>query len=254
MAVMVIMAMTMGLPRIASSASAVVGATEVTQWLNNGELVTGVAKQAQTVTQLAQTHIQVLEQVRQQVLAGKQLVGGDLLKSLGSINAEISAVTKYKAQLQNAGASVQQLASAMDARRVEANVKNLPLSDYLKQEAAKIADGDKRAKQRLEAEKHYAQLADDDLIAAKEMSEKITGTEGMHQAISLLNTSVNKMIQQNARMLQIMAYQAGSAESDRLAKTGDAKQSSSTMLSDIDAERKANLDRQNAMIDSIKKK
>lgn len=194
----------------------VTGATEMTQMLNNVELGGIFGKQVATVAQLAQSYAVQLNQLREQILAGLPIPATTVIRTIQGVNAELTAVNKYVDGLKRAGSTVEQLKTIMDARRVEASIKNMTLVDYLTKESAKIQQGDARARQRLDTEKAITEQATEDLNIAKQLSTQIQGTAGVQQSVSLLNTQINRMIQQQARMTQIMANATGTEQADRM--------------------------------------
>lgn len=213
-------------------------ASELTQMLNNFELVAGVAKQVETVNQLVETYKVDLDKLKSAKLAGQNLDPGANAISMEALNKEISATANYQASLVSAGASSADLRNDINQRTVEASLSGQTMPQYIQTEGAKIQKGDKRAIQRINAEEQYMRQVDDDYAVAKEMSGKINGTLGIQQSSQLLNTQMNRVIQQNARMTQIMA-KANTLQGDAATKANDDAQKNSDYMN---AAKKANDD------------
>lgn len=236
----------------AHATGAVAGATEFTQMLNNYELATGVTQQIKTVQQLVQTYKTTLDQYKEMLNAGKLLNVNNLLGPLKSIPGEIAAVNDYLNSLKKAGISFEETKKAIDLRNVEAKLKKLTFEEYIAQEGAKIKQGDKRARQRIDDEEKLIKQVNEDFTIATTLSKEISNTSGVHASVGLLNTHMNRVIQQNARMTQIMAS-AGTRDSIQIKKESDAAEDSMKTLKGMSENHKKTYDEDRKRIDAMGK-
>jgi hypothetical protein len=211
--VAVAIAMALGSPGSNASPAGMTGvATEATQLLNNIELATQTLKQIRSMEELIQSTILHTKNWRQLLLTNLPLGQGDVVASTGDLALEIGEFQRYQTSLTNAGSSVEQLRQAIDARAVQASLRGTSFNDYINQEAVRIAEGNKQAKQRLITEKSIIDRANVDLNVAVANSETIHLAKGPTEAIGMLNRQVNQLVQQNARMSQIIANATGTEQ------------------------------------------
>lgn len=207
----------------ASATGLVAGATEFTQIANNIEIGFGVEQQIETVAQLVKTYQTTLQVLDQAQRAGKLIKGESIQSSRAALLSEMNSTTRYVTSLANAKASMSDLRSDINQRSVESKIAGLTFRQYVEREAAKVQKGDVRAKQRLATEENLMQQVNEDFEVAKELSGQITQTAGVHESVGLLNSQMNRVIQQNARMTQIMANATGTEQADRMAKETAAR-------------------------------
>ena len=236
----------------AHSSGAVAGATEFTQILNNSELAVGVTQQMKTVQQLVLTYKTTLDQYKEMLNAGKLLNVDNLLGPLKSIPGEIAAVNDYLKSLKKAGISFEDMKKAIDTRNVEAKLKKLTFEEYIAQEGEKIKQGDKRARQRIEDEEKLIKQVNEDFTIATTLSNEISKTSGVHASMGLLNTHMNRVIQQNARMTQIMAA-AGTRDAIQIKKETDAAENSLKTLKDMSEKHEKNYQNDLELIKNMRK-
>jgi hypothetical protein len=191
---------------------AVAGATEPTQIMNNGELMASVSQQIKTVKTLADSYIIQYKELQQAILAGLPLDPRQVMRTVQEVQAEIQSLKNYTASLEAAGASVGQLKADMEGRFVEAKLGKMTFPQYVSAETERIKKGDARAKQRLDAEQALMVKANADMDFASDQASKISSSDGVHASAQQLNTQMNKLIQQNARISTILAHTAGSTE------------------------------------------
>ncbi len=186
------------------------GATEITQVLNNGQLIEQVRQQVNTVNQLMQTYRVSYSQLQQQILSGTNLGG----VTLGDVTRVKSDYDRYQGSLRTVGLDLNSLERMFDQRRVDARLQNMTMDQYLERERQRIAQEDAKAKARLAREQALLQQTNDDILIAKQYGDQVGQTIGEHEAIALLNRQMNQLLQQNTRMLTLMAN-AESEKADR---------------------------------------
>jgi len=215
-------------PTALASPGGVGGATEATQILNNVQLGTQTLKQIRSMEELITSTVYHVKNWKQLLLTNLPLGQGDVMATLGDLNREINNFQNYQSSLQRAGSSLQQLNQVFDARTVQASLRGVTFQDYLNIEARRVSDGDLQARQRLETERRIVEAANQDLQSAVANSGQFDNAKGPTEAIGMLNTQVNQLVQQNARTAIIMANATGTEqalakkkESEAAARTAD---------------------------------
>lgn len=220
-----------------ASPGGVGGATEVTQILNNVQLGIQTLKQIRSMEELIMSTVYHIKNWKQLLLTNLPLGAGAVVATVGDLNREISNFQNYQASLQRAGSSLQQLNQVFDARTVQASLKGVTFQEYLNIEARRVADGDKQARQRLEAEQKIVEAANADLQSAIANSSSFASAVGPTEAIGMLNAQVNQLVQQNARTAIIMANATGTEQALAKKKEADfAARSADTALRIKEAE------------------
>lgn len=201
------------------------GATEVTQIANNVELIAQVSEQMKTVKTLVDTYLLDIKKYYELVQAGLALPEEALELTKRGIASELNAVRQYQSSLDRARLSANSLKRIMDQRSVEAKLKKTTFADYIEEERAKIQLGDTRARQRLDHETDVMRGVNEDFAEASAYASEISGTAGVHQSVALLNKQMNRTINQNARLLSMMAYQTGTKEAVQAADEAKGRES-----------------------------
>jgi len=189
---------------IAWAGGLVAGATEITQILNNVELVKVAADGAVTAQKTVQQYATQLQQYQAQLLNLRALdglptgMGGDAAKA-------VNDMMRFKQALTNLTGSLGQQSSIMDQRLAEARLGGKGWSGYVQQVAADAASGNKRAIERLKYEESVLQQVQSDYQFARNLQEQIPATVGQHQSLQLLNTQMNRVITQNAKILEVLS-------------------------------------------------
>jgi conjugal transfer/entry exclusion protein len=188
----------------AQATGMVAGATEPTQIMNNLELIKVAADGAVTAkktveqyaTQLQQFH---LEQLNIRSLAG--LPAGLAPDSLKAVNDLIG----FKQALTKLEGSLGQQEQAIERRMTEARLSGKNWQGYLADVAADAARKQTRAVERLKYEEQVIQQVHSDYAFARNLQTQIPATVGQHQSLQMLNGQMNRVITQNAKLLEVVS-------------------------------------------------
>jgi hypothetical protein len=93
----------------------------------------------------------------------------------------------------------------MDQRLAEARMGGKGWAGYVQQVAAEAASGNKRAIERLKYEESVLQQVQSDYQFARNLQEQIPATVGQHQSLQLLNSQMNRVVTQNAKMIEVLS-------------------------------------------------
>lgn len=196
------------------------GSTEITQILNNGELIAQLRQQVATVNQLAQTYVVQYNQLREQILANTKISGlsiSDVVKMKNDMEA-------YQNTLKTLGRDLGGLEQMFDARLVEAKLKNMSFGDYVASEAARVNSDNQAAKARLARERTMVKQVQDDIVQVKEYGRRVDQTVGVHESTQLLNGQMNLMLQQMTRLVAMTAEAQGSDKAQEMNNDAAARE------------------------------
>ena len=214
----------------AHAAGAIDQATETTQLMNNIELASQYAKQIeQYKTQINEytTQLQQYERQLKDALNVNAYVPGIGATALG---AEYKNVAAARQAFEALFGTLDDLGRDWQARMMRARAMDLEPDEYWKWEQVRIAQGSQDALRRLADEQRMLDDVQSDYALAKEWNERIAGQEGINASLGLLNTQMNRMLQQNARVVQILAQANGSDKAAEQQKEAERAELSQQLL------------------------
>ncbi len=194
-------------------------ASEWTQIANNLQLI----KVALDAAQSARTLVQQVQLQRQQYetqlrnLKGLVSIAPELVADNASALATLAA---YQRALDQLHGSLSRQQSGIDQRFTEARLGGLDWLTYLGQQDRLLAQRNQHARQRLAQEKAVLEQVASDYEFARRLQAEIPGSVGQHQSMQHLNVQMNRVVTQNARLLQVMASSLrdrGESEAQRTA-------------------------------------
>jgi len=198
----------------AQAASMVAGALEPTQILNNLELVKVASDGAVTAAKTVEQYRLQLEQYQTQLANLARLpalpagLGADVTKAYNDL-------TSYKVALTRLQGSLGQQTSAIDQRLAEARLSGRGWQTYVQSVASDVANQKDRAIERLRYEEKVLAQVQSDYEFARNLQAQIPATVGQQQSLQLLNAQMNRVVTQNAKMLEVISAQIGTtAEAD----------------------------------------
>lgn len=186
------------------------GGTEITQLMNNAELIKVAMDSAETAITTVQAYMVQIEQYRNQLL---NTVGVDASVLAGNIADATKAYNTLKGYQQSVIGLSGSLSSQMgnlDANQMAAKLLNLSWKDYVQKTANEARLGNERAKLRIQNARSTMEQVDEDYKFVQEQGSAISAAVGQHESIKILNNQMNRLVQQNARIVSMMAR----AESD----------------------------------------
>ncbi len=189
-------------------------ATEITQVMNNIELVAEYRKQVETVAQLVKTYQTQYLQLQEQLRAGFAIPGVALADVL-RIKQDID---NYESSLKGLGRDLKSLGTVYDTRMSEAKLLNVSFADYLQREQQRISQGNAAAKFRVEREAQIMDQVRQDIALAKRYGDQVSSTTGVHAAMGLMNQQGNLMAQQLNKLVMMTAEAQGSDKANQEAE------------------------------------
>ncbi len=196
------------------AASSVAGALEPTQIMNNLELVKVASDGAITAAKTVEQYRLQIEQYQTQVTNLMKLpnlpagLATDALKAYNDLTGFKSALTKLQG-------SLTMQTGAIEQRLTEARLSGRNWQSYVQNVASDVANQKSRAIERLKYEEKVLNQVQSDYDFARNLQSQIPATVGQQQSLQMLNAQMNRVITQNAKMLEVISAQIGqSAEVD----------------------------------------
>lgn len=199
-----LVALSMVVPVRARASGLIAGATEPTQIMNNLQLLTNGMEEAKTAATVVSQYQTQLQQYQTQIANLKSLGGlpeglsGDSLQAL-------SGLSNYKSAIQQLMGSLGQQRSVMEQRLTEARLSGKDWNSYVNAVAADAASKNQRAINRIQYEESVLQQVQSDYTFARNMQSQIPSTVGQHQALQLMNAQMNRVVTQNAKLLEVLS-------------------------------------------------
>jgi len=194
---------------VAQAGGEIAKASEVTQLMNNAELVMQVKAQIESNAKQVLQYTTQLKQLKQQMEDGVSMATDLLTPGLDGIKQELKVALNTKNAFDKLYGSVDQLQKQWQKRMLEATLKGISTTEYVANEAKRIQQGNQQAIDRMEQEKDVLLQVEEDYSLAKTWGSQISNQRGINSSIGLLNTQMNRLLQQNARMVSIMAQANG---------------------------------------------
>jgi P-type conjugative transfer protein TrbJ len=209
----------------ARAGGSIVGATEPTQILNNLELVKVALDGAQTAATVVSQYATQLQQYQAQ-LANLQGLGR-LPEGL-TVDAEkaLRDLVGYRGALQQLSGSLGRQQSAIEQRLIEARLSGRDWKTYVAAVAADVLQQKQRAIERLKYEGSLLEQVQSDYRFARDMQSQIPATVGQHQALQLMNAQMNRVVTQNAKLLEVVSATV-SQQAEKDAREAEASTRSS---------------------------
>lgn len=188
------------------AATAVVGgATLPEQLIQSGMLNNQLGKQAQMVIQQATMIQKQIEQKNELLLLNRSLNPSVLINELNQNKQDMKSLQTYIGALTTLSNDSAQAREAAVARVLDMKNSGLSYEEYAEQERILIDGGDRQRRQLAAHEKSLLESVNNDVQFVQEVQAKIPATVGAHESTQLLNTQMNRMVAQNATMIQLMA-------------------------------------------------
>lgn len=231
------------------------GSTEITQLLNNGQLMKQVIESAKAAYQLEiQTAMQIKQlwhDVQNLKNLGKDFVDGNMRALENEING-LKNVNNYSGKLYGA---LEAFERELKTRQVEAVNSGLTTEEYLKEQARLIDNRNGKAQIRFENEKRLIKSIQEDHQMINKWAQQIPLNEGVQQSMSLLNTQMNHAVQQLSRVSDLLNQQNDNiGKSEELARKNEAQLRNQKAMDELKAANDQNADQMRLFKEGLKRK
>jgi hypothetical protein len=236
------------LPVRAGTVAGMGGSTEITQLMNNMELAAvGIDSAATSITQ-AQSYVMQQIQNYRQMLNALNTNPLTKLSNIADVKKTLDNLKKFRSALTNLTGSVDKQKSFFDKRITEAKLLKLTAAQYIEKNAIEIEQGNEKAKARLVREEAILEQVEADYAFVKEKQDELGGDLGTNQALDVMNSQMNRIVQQNAQMIAIMAKANNSEINDKEIAERENRAALGALAIQRDAAREALRERQKKWI------
>lgn len=189
---------------VAAGGGSVAGATEPTQILNNLQLLMVASDGAVTASTTVDQYMTQIQQYQLQIQNIAKLPS--LPPGMGTdVASAYNDLSQFKAALERLQGSLSQQTNAIQQRVTEARLGGRGWNDYLTAVAADAASKQKRAVERLKYEESVLKQVESDYTFARTMQAQIPASVGQHQSLQMLNAQMNRVVTQNAKLLEVVS-------------------------------------------------
>lgn len=188
----------------AGSVAGTGGATEVTQIMNNAELLKMGVDGAQTAVTTVNQYMVQIEQYRNQLI---NTVGIDPMKlnaQLNSLNTSYQQLANYRNQLLRTTGSMTNQIDAWNLRYSTARVAGRTLKEQLEAEAKLRESRNTVAIERAKRDEQIMQEVNTDIDQLRQAEADIPRSQGMNESIQNMHRTMNKIAYQNTRMIELL--------------------------------------------------
>lgn len=149
-----------------------------------------------------------------QEMISQKMMAAQNLKSLGpeviaqqtaDMQSQYDELTRYAGAITSLYGNVSTIKNEMQRRFDEQRLSGMSWDAYMKNEAARVARGTAEAVARAERNRRTVENMHRDFEQARRWQEQIGGLEGEKQSMQLMNAQMNKLVNQSAQFVSMMA-------------------------------------------------
>jgi P-type conjugative transfer protein TrbJ len=178
------------------------GSTEWTQMANNAELVKVAVDGAQTAKTTVDKYILQYRQYENELYNLQKFA--QLPQNIQHGVRSLQDLRAYQARLERLQGSLSQQSQVFEKRFTESRLKGGTWEDYVASVREDASNKNQRAINRLQYEASVMNQVQSDYAAARELEPKIQESVGAQQSLQLMNTQMNRLVLQNAKLTEVM--------------------------------------------------
>ena len=189
---------------LAGSVAGFGGSTEITQLMNNAELLKLGVDTSQTSITTVNQYMMQIEQYRNQII---NTIGIDPMRStqeLAQLDDSYRRLSNYRNQLVQTQGSMNTQLDAWDQRYTAAKVGNRTLAQQLQVEAQLRDQRNAVAIERARRDEEIMQEVNNDIVALRQAESEIPKSQGVNESIQNMHRTMNKIAYQNTRMIELL--------------------------------------------------
>lgn len=193
---------TMGLPAYAGGGGISGGSTEWTQIANNAELVKVSLDSAQTAKTTVDKYILQYRQYENELANLARFA--QLPQNIQHGVRSLDDLRAYRARLERLNGSLSDQSRMFELRFAESRLRGGTWEDYVASVRSDANNKNQRAINRLQYEQSVMNQVQNDYAAARELEPKIQESIGAQQSLQLMNTQMNRLVLQNAKLTEVL--------------------------------------------------
>lgn len=200
--ILALLVMALPIKVMAGGGAATGGATEWTQMANNFELVKVGMDGAQTAATTVEKYLLQLKQYQNEL--NNLAKFADLPENIQHGLKSYDDLVAYKSRMEQLHGSLSQQKDIFERRFAESRLNGGTWKDYVDSVRQDASDKNQRAINRLQYESSVLDQVGQDYAAARALEPKIRDSIGAQQSMQLMNTQMNRLVIQNAKMTEVM--------------------------------------------------
>ena len=189
-------------PVYAGGGGMTAGATEWTQVANNAELVKVAVDGAQTAKTTIDKYILQYKQYENELTNLRKFA--QLPENIQHGVRSLDDLRAYKSRLERLHGSLADQQRVFEKRFTEARLTGGTWEDYVEMVNKDASNKNQRAISRLEYEQSVMRQVESDYAAARALEPKIQESVGAQQSLQLMNSQMNRLVLQNAKLTEVM--------------------------------------------------
>lgn len=186
------------------------------------------AQTSQSTQQLLQQNIYQLQNLLIQKLQSMGLSNPYLNTYTAQLMGQLTAQQNLYSANQSLYGSLGSIGNLMANRSQQAQLAGLTWQQYVQQEQTSISQGNQAAQNRAQMDAQAMQKVQDDYSAVQKYEAQIPANQGIQQSLQLLNSQMDRVITQNATLIQ----QFSQKDLDEQANEAVKRQASKQTLTD----------------------
>jgi P-type conjugative transfer protein TrbJ len=201
---------------------------------NYAENLTTAAQTVESVLKEAQQYSTQLLQYENEV---KQLasIGPEALNTLKNVsNVNLNNVNGYINSLNSLYGNLSGMSNQISTQFSAAQLSNMTWDQYMAKQKQDIQNGIGAAQIRAQNESNTLNSIQQDYAMAQEWQSQIPTTSGIHESMQLMNQQMNRVVMQNAQLMQQLQSTNGSSKAMDDMNKAIAKQRNNDALQSID--------------------
>jgi len=192
------------------------GATELTQILNNIELILSGIDNATTAAATVNQYSMQIQQYRNQLVNTAGIDPGRLSSQLNTLTSSYDQLTNYRNILTRTNGSLNSQLESWQQRFSTAKLAGRTLKEQLEVEANLRAARNSTALERAKRDEQIMQEVNSDIAELRQAEADIPKSEGMNESIQNMHRSLNKIAYQNTKMIELLAEGNATARTNNM--------------------------------------
>lgn len=205
------------------------GATELTQFMNNMELVKVSMDSAQTASTTVSQYMTQMEQYRNQLINTVGINPAVLGPQLQNIDRAYQQISNYRNSLFRVQGSLSQQQDAWNQRYTSARLANKTVAQQIQEDRQLYEQRNQAAMRRLEREQQILDETQRDIQQLSEDEKNIPASLGQNKSIQNMHRSLNKVAFQNSKIIELLV-ESNALKREQMRDPNDKAANSATIL------------------------
>lgn len=201
------------------------GSTEITQLMNNAELLKMGVDGAQTAVTTVNQYMVQIEQYRNQLINTAGMDPMKLNAQVNSLNTSYQQLANYRDQITRTSGSMNYQLDAWGQRFTTAKVAGRTLKEQLEAEAKLREARNGAALERAKRDEQIMQDVNRDIDQLRQAEADIPKSQGLNESIQNMHRTMNKIAYQNTKMIELLVEGNAANRTNNMDRNVDAENS-----------------------------